>query len=206
MTLAIHPILKESFAIIDAEIGEHNLNRQEYAIVRRAIHSTADFEFAQLLKFSPTAIETAIAAIQKGTAIVTDVTMVKQGISSTVAQTFKNPLISAVEAASVPLPGKTRTETGLLKVAKEYPEAIFAIGNAPTALFALCSLIQEASIKPTIVIGATVGFVSVVESKAVLAETPVPQIRVEGRKGGSPVTAAIINALVTLAWEEREDN
>lgn len=206
MTLALHPILKESFAIIDAEIGEHNFNRQEYAIVRRAIHSTADFEFAQLLKFSPTAIETAIAAIQKGTAIVTDVTMVKQGISSTVAQTFKNPLISAVEAASVPLPGKTRTETGLLKVAKEYPEAIFAIGNAPTALFALCSLIQEASIKPTIVIGATVGFVSVVESKAVLAATPVPQIRVEGRKGGSPVTAAIINALVTLAWEEREDN
>jgi len=202
MTLAIHPILKESFAIIDAEIGEHNFNRQEYAIVRRAIHSTADFEFAQLLKFSPTAIETTIAAIQKGTAIVTDVTMVKQGISSTVAQTFNNPLISAVEAASVPLPGKTRTETGLLKVAKEYPEAIFAIGNAPTALFALCSLIQEASIKPTIVIGATVGFVSVVESKAVLAATPVPQIRVEGRKGGSPVTAAIINALVTLAWEE----
>ncbi len=203
MTLAIHPILKESFAIIDSEIGEHDFLPQEYAIVRRAIHSTADFDFARLLQFSPTAIERAIAAIKNGGAIVTDVTMIKQGIASTAAQTFNNPLISAVEAASVALPGKTRTETGLLKVAKEYPEAIFAIGNAPTALLALCSLVRESSVKPTMVIGATVGFVSVVESKAVLAETPVPQIRVEGRKGGSAVTAAIINALITLAWEEQ---
>ena len=127
--------------------------------------------------------------------------MVKQGVAGLVAQTFGNPLISAVERADKALPGKTRTETGLMQCWAEFPQAIYVIGNAPTALLALCAALQSAPVITPLVIGAPVGFISVVESKATLAHTPVNQIRVEGRKGGSPVAAAILNALIVLAWE-----
>jgi precorrin-8X/cobalt-precorrin-8 methylmutase len=163
MSLSLHPILQQSFAVIDREIGEHNFSPAEYAVVRRVIHTTADFEFAQLIRFTPGVIECAIAAIQHQTPIVTDVSMVKQGVATLVTQTFNNRLISAVEQAPVALPGKTRTETGLLECWRKYPEAIFVIGNAPTALLALCAELSSASIQPAIVIGATVGFISVVE-------------------------------------------
>ncbi len=197
-----HPILEQSFAVIDREMGEHNLSTNEYAIVRRAIHSTADFEFQHLIQFSPDAIPSAIAALGQQQPIITDVSMVKQGIVNLVSQTFHNPLICAVEQVSVPLPGKTRTETGLLQCWEKFPQGIFVIGNAPTALLALCSCLSSTSVFPALVIGAPVGFISVIESKAALAQINVPQIRVEGRKGGSPVAAAILNALIVLAWEK----
>ena len=193
--------MEQSFAVIDREIGEHNFSQAEYAIVRRVIHSTADFEFKYLIKFSPKAIAAGIAAICDRTPIITDVSMVKQGITGLVAQTFGNPIISAVERAASALPGKTRTETGLIQCAVEFPQAIFVIGNAPTALLALCNLLPT-NVSPALIIGAPVGFISVLESKAILAQTPVNQIRVEGRKGGSPVAAAILNALIVLAWNE----
>lgn len=194
--------MEQSFAVIDQEIGEHNFSPAEYAIVRRVIHSTADFEFKQLIRFSQGAIEAGIAALRRRVPIVTDVGMVKQGVAGLVAQTFGNPLISALERAPVALPGKTRTETGLLQCWDEFPEAIYVIGNAPTALLALCVQLPATPVSPALVIGAPVGFISVLESKAALAQTPVNQIRVEGRKGGSPVAAAILNALIALAWEE----
>lgn len=198
--LPIHPIMVQSFAAIDGEIGAHNFNPLEYAIIRRVIHSTADFEFKELIYFSTGAISSGVAAIRRGVPIVTDVSMVKQGITNLVAQTFNNPIISAVERVSVALPGKTRTETGLIECWREFPEAIYVIGNAPTALLALCNELNT-SINPALVIGAPVGFISVVESKAALANTPVNQIRIDGRKGGSPVAAAIVNALIAIAWD-----
>lgn len=197
-----HPILEQSFAAIDQEIGPHSFTAAEYAIVRRIIHSTADFEFAQLVQFSPGAIQRAIAALQQQVPIITDVGMVKQGVASMVAKTFQNPLIAAVDLASEADPGQTRTETGLLRAYQQYPHGIYAIGNAPTALLALCHQVQQTSVSPALVVGAPVGFISVVESKTLLAQTPVPQIRISGRKGGSPVAAAILNALLILAWEE----
>ena len=197
-----HPILEQSFAIIDREIGTHHFSPQEYAIARRVIHATADFEYTRLLKFSPGAIESGIAALRCGVPIVTDVTMVKQGIVNLVGKTFKNTLITAVEQASVALPGKTRTETGLLRCWQQYPQAIYVIGNAPTALLALCSQLVDSSTQPALIIGVPVGFVAVVESKQALAKLNVPQIHVEGRKGGSPAAAAILNALLILAWQE----
>jgi precorrin-8X/cobalt-precorrin-8 methylmutase len=196
-----HPILQESFAIIDREVGEHNLNPQEYAIARRAIHATADFDFLQLLQFSPDAIAAGIACLQEQRPIIVDVSMVRQGIASLVGQTFDNPLLAAVERAATAAPGRTRTETGMLDCFREYPEAIYVIGNAPTALLALCDAISRSSSKPGLIVGAPVGFVSVIESKRALELIPVPQIRVAGRKGGSPAAAAIVNALVMLAWE-----
>ena len=208
MKLPIHPIMEQSFAVIDREIGKHNFNPAEYAIVRRIIHSTADFEFAQLIRFSEgakDAIASAIKAIPQQTPIITDVGMVKQGIAGMVAKTFGNPLIAAVEQVSEALPGKTRTETGLIQCFEQYPGAIYVIGNAPTALLALCAQLPTSPIQPALVIGVPVGFISVIESKEALAQISVPQIRVEGRKGGSPVAAAILNALIVLAWEQKDE-
>ncbi|MDJ0733348.1 MAG: cobalt-precorrin-8X methylmutase [Nostocaceae cyanobacterium] len=204
MVFPIHPIMEQSFAVIDREIGEHNFTSQEYAITRRVIHTTADFEFKDLIRFSPGAIASGIAAIRNHVPIITDVGMVKQGIAGLLAQTFGNQLISALEVAQEALPGKTRTETGLLECYRQFPQGIFVIGNAPTALLALCQELASASVLPALVIGAPVGFISVVESKMVLAQTPVNQIRISGRKGGSPVAAAILNALIVLAWELKD--
>lgn len=197
--------MAQSFAVIDREIGVHSFSADEYAVVRRVIHSTADFEFKELIRFSPTAIASALRAIPQQVPIVTDVSMVKQGMINLANQTFNNPVISAVEQAPTAAAGKTRTETGLLQCLERFPQAIYAIGNAPTALLALCQWVQAqppSHPRPALIIGAPVGFISVVESKTALAATHLPQIRVEGRKGGSPVAAAIANALLVLAWEQ----
>lgn len=196
-----HPILEQSFAVIDREIGKHSFTAQEYAIVRRVIHSTADFEFKELIQFSPGAIEAGMEALRQSVPIVVDVSMVRQGIATLVSKTFGNPIISAVEQTDTALPGKTRTETGMLRCWQNYPQAIYVIGNAPTALLALCDCWRSGGIVPPLVIAAPVGFISVLESKAALAQLAVPQMRVEGRKGGSPVAAAIVNALLILTWE-----
>lgn len=196
-----HPIVEQSFAIIDSEVGKHQLNPQEYALARRVIHATADFEYLNLLRFSSGAIAAGIRHLQQGIPIVTDVTMVKQGIASLVSKTFNNPIISAVEQAKRAEAGKTRTETGMLRCCSKYPQAIYLIGNAPTALLALCQEITHSTIKPALVIGVPVGFVAVIEAKQALIKQDVPYITIEGRKGGSPAAASILNALLILAAE-----
>lgn len=226
-----HPITEKSFAIIDREIGPHPFSPNEYSVVRRVIHSTADFDFKDLVHFSPKVIDQAIIALRRKTPIITDVSMVKQGIKTIVQHTFGNPIMVAVEQTKSALPGKTRTESGLLTCLKQHPTGIFVIGNAPTALMALCQSVNcnvgnalspqftpsfstgfpppfstggnaaRSSVVPSLVIGAPVGFVAVEQSKDCLAKTALPQIRVNGRKGGSAVAAAILNALLLLAWE-----
>ncbi|MEO0837216.1 MAG: cobalt-precorrin-8X methylmutase [Cyanobacteria bacterium J06642_3] len=198
-----HPIVEQSFAIIDREVGEHHLDAQEYAIARRVIHATADFEYLKLLQFSVGAIAAGIASLRQGMPIVTDVTMVKQGINSLVAKTFNNLIITAIDQAETAVSGKTRTETGLVRCWEKYPQAIYLIGNAPTALLALCEQVSNAKVKPALVIGVPVGFVSVIESKQALSKLDVPQIIIEGRKGGSPAAASILNALLILAVENK---
>ncbi|NBD34168.1 MAG: cobalt-precorrin-8X methylmutase [Cyanobacteria bacterium] len=197
-----HPIVEASFAIIDHEVGAHSYSREQYHVVRRAIHATADFEFLNLFYFSPQVIATAIHALKDKTPVIVDVGMVQKGIQGMVNQTSHNPIICALEAAKTIPAGKTRTETGLLNCLENYPQGIYVIGNAPTALLALCDAIAQGKAQPSLVIGAPVGFVSVVESKQALARTQVPQIRVEGRKGGSAVAGAIVNALLVLSAEE----
>lgn len=207
-----HPIVMESFSIIDREVGCHSLSPEEYAIVRRVIHSTADFEFKHLLTFSPGAIAHGIDSIQKSCPIVVDVNMLRYGIQTLVAKTFGNPICvavdeakSTVQSASAPLNSELSTQSarGMQQCLQKEPNAIVAVGNAPTALKALCRAIDEGSASPSLVIGAPVGFVSVLESKAALAAAPTPQIRVNGRKGGSAVAAAIVNALLVMAWENQ---
>ncbi|MBD2424373.1 precorrin-8X methylmutase [Phormidium sp. FACHB-1136] len=213
------PILEESFGLIDAEFGPHAFSPEEYAVVRRVIHSTADFEFKDLVRFDHGAISAGLTALTQGAPIVVDVTMVRQGVVGLVERTFKNPLWTAVSEGDSPQPGRTRTETGLLRCLEKVsgstpgpnsgltssstPGAVVVIGNAPTALMALCEEMEAGRVQPALVIGAPVGFVAVEASKQRLAQVAVPQIRVEGRKGGSSVAAAILNALLVLAWEQQ---
>jgi precorrin-8X/cobalt-precorrin-8 methylmutase len=196
-----HPIVEQSFAIIDREIGAHSLSREEYSIVRRIIHTTADFEFAHLLRCSPGAIAVARKALQNRTPIITDVTMVRQGIATLIHKTFQNAIVTCIDQVTTADEGKTRTETGLLQCFERYPSGIYVIGNAPTALLALCEVIRNSPVLPSLIIGVPVGFVSVLESKEALARLEVPRIWIEGRKGGSTVAAAIVNALVVMADE-----
>lgn len=194
-----HPIVEQSFAIIDKLVGKHNLSEAEYAIARRIIHTTADFEYLDLIKFNHEAITKGIACLQLKTPIITDVSMVREGIKTMVSKTFNNPIIVAVEQVEVAEKGKTRTETGLLKCCQNYPDGIYVLGNAPTALLALCQEVEKKLINPSLIIGAPVGFVSVLEAKKALNNLLIPNIIIEGNKGGSPVASAIINALLVLA-------
>ncbi|MFY0609388.1 MAG: cobalt-precorrin-8X methylmutase [Candidatus Atelocyanobacterium thalassa] len=196
-----HPITNKSFAIIDQEIGQHKFEPLEYKVARRVIHSTADFDLINSLVFSPGAIINGINAIKKQTTIVTDVTMVRQGVFGLVSKTFKNLVVTSVNQASNPNPGKTLTETGLLKCCSQYPTGIYVIGNAPTALLTLCQQIILNKIQPSLIIAAPVGFVSVLEAKQALKRVNIPKIFIKGRKGGSPIAASILNALVVLAYE-----
>lgn len=200
-SLPLHPITAQSFAIIDAEFGPHSFAPEEYAIIRRVIHSTADFDYRDRLQFSPGAIAQGMAALARGLPIVVDVTMVEQGIRGLLAQRFPSLICSAIALGDDPPTGQTRSAAGMIRAIEHFPEAIYVVGNAPTALLALCGAISRGQAQPALVIAAPVGFVSVVESKAAIATLNVPQIRVAGRKGGSPVAAAIVNALVQLASE-----
>lgn len=199
-----HPIVYQSFAVIDQEIGPHGFTADGYAILRRVIHSTADFDFKHTLQAQPAAIDQAITALQQGCPIITDVGMVAQGIRRVAQRTFGNPIIVAVEQAQRALPNKTLTETGLLNCCQTYPKGIYVIGNAPTALLALCEQVQAQKLQPSCIVGVPVGFINVLESKQALAKLASPHIRIDGRKGGSGVAAAIINALLILAWNRRQ--
>jgi len=202
-----HPIVTQSFAVIDRELAQQNLLSETsapeiYSIVRRVIHTTADFDYVHLLELSRDAIIHARSALQAGVPLVTDVGMVTQGIQRVAAATYAPTIITALHQAEQPLPGKTRTETGLLACCEAYPNGIYIIGNAPTALLALCDQIRQRRVAPSLVIGAPVGFINVIEAKQALADCAVPQIRITGRKGGSGVAAAITNALLIDSWRE----
>ncbi|MEO0455139.1 MAG: precorrin-8X methylmutase [Cyanobacteria bacterium P01_A01_bin.114] len=201
-TFEEHPIVDQSFAVIDREIGSHSFSPEIYAVVRRVIHATADFDFKDLLHVSDGAIAAAIPALQSGCPIVTDVGMVAQGIRRVAGRTFNNPVIVAIDQAPPVTPSaQTRTESGLLHCAQQYPQALFVIGNAPTALLALCRQTTQKTVFPRLIVGVPVGFINVIEAKQALAVLSGPRIWVAGRKGGSGVAAAIVNALMILAWE-----
>ena len=170
-------------------------------VVTRVIHTTADFDFADNLSFSPGAIEAGKKALERGVTVVTDTQMAAAGINKKcIAQNggavlcFMSDEDVASEASER---GLTRAFVSMERAAKRTPGAIFAVGNAPTALLRLCELAAEGKIEPALVIGVPVGFVNVVESKEILMKMDsFPWIVARGRKGGSAVAAAIINALL----------
>ncbi|MEA5604741.1 precorrin-8X methylmutase [Nostoc sp. UHCC 0252] len=191
----------QSLAIIDNEIENHVFSPAEYEIVRRVIYSTADFEYKSLIRFSERALQAGAAALAARTTIVVDVPMVQVGIASEIQNTFANPVYCSMEALTRPQKEKTRAAWGIETLAKRYPEGIFVVGQAQTALTALVDLIEAEEIRPALVIATPVGFVDVDEAKGRLQDSLVPHITIESRKGNAVVAAAIVDGLVDLAWQ-----
>lgn len=196
-----HPTDAQSLAIIDREIGDHAWSPAEYEIVRRAIYSTADFEYKSLIRFSDQALQSGAAALAARTTIVVDVPMVQVGIAPHIQHTFANPVYCSMEAITRPQKEKTRTAWGIETLARRYPEGIFVVGQSQTALTSLVELIEGEEIRPALVIGTPAGFVDVDVAKGRLNDSLVPHIRIEGRKGSAVVAVAIVNGLVDLAWQ-----
>lgn len=192
-------IEQASMAIIAEEMGEWAGNEEDLPVVKRVVHTTADFDFVQALHFSEGAVARGREALRRGVTVVTDTAMAAAGISKTAASRWNVPIVCHMAEPDVreeaEMRGTTRAVISMEHAALETPDAIFAIGNAPTALIHLCELIRRGLAKPSLVIGVPVGFVNVVEAKEMLTATDVPQIAAMGRKGGSTVAAAIVNAL-----------
>ncbi len=193
-------IEKRSFEIITELLGDKKLDSEQEAIIKRVIHTTADFDYADNLVFSKDAVKIALDKLKGGCDIVTDTQMAKSGINKTIlgklggeVHCFMSDEDVAKEAKAR---GVTRATVSMEKAAKLEKPCIFAIGNAPTALIALKELIDEGKLKPVLIIGVPVGFVNVVESKELIIESGLPFIVGKGRKGGSNVAAAICNALL----------
>ena len=193
-------IEKRSFAIITEELGGRTFPDGVAEVVKRVIHTSADFDYADNLCFSPDAVEQAKAALEAGATIVTDTNMALAGISKgTLAQLGGRAVcLMADEAVAREAKerGVTRATVSMEHAAKLDGPLIFAIGNAPTALIRLHELIEEGAVSPALVIGVPVGFVNVVESKELFLGGDTPYIIARGRKGGSNVAAAIVNALL----------
>ena len=198
-------IEKRSFEIIESEVDKGQYNENEWAIVRRVIHATADFDFASKgrLLFHRKAIESAFNAFKKNRTIITDVDMVLAAISKKSLNDLQLRAACYISDATVAeqarMQGKTRSETAMRYACKEMDGGIVAIGNAPTALYEVINMITEGITRPALVVATPVGFVSAAESKEDLAKIDqVPFITNIGRKGGSAVVSSIINALMLL--------
>ncbi|MBD7912996.1 precorrin-8X methylmutase [Clostridium cibarium] len=201
-------IEKRSFEIITEELGDIKLDPEKELIIKRVIHTTADFEYVNNLKFSDNAVEKAMEAIKNGACIVTDTQMAKSGINKKALAKYGGEVfcfMSDEDVAKIAKEnGTTRATASMDKASEIDRKLIFAIGNAPTALVRLYELIKEGKINPRLVIGVPVGFVNVVQSKELIMESGVDFIVAKGRKGGSNVAAAICNALLYMINDDRE--
>ena len=197
-------IEKRSFDIITEELAQNGIVLSEPygSVIKRVIHTTADFEYIHTLAFSENVLERALNAIKNGACIVTDTQMAKSGINKKALAQFGGEVLNFMADEDVAMiakeNGTTRATACIDKAAKLDRPLIFAIGNAPTALVRLYELIQENQIRPELIIGVPVGFVNVVQSKELIMKTDIPYIVARGRKGGSNVAAAICNALLYM--------
>ena len=192
-------IEKKSFAMITQELGARTFPEGQSEVIKRVIHTTADFDYAENLCFSADAICAAKTALSEGATIVTDTTMALSGINKTILAelggTVRCFMAEPEVAEQAKARGITRAAVSMEYASKLSGNGIFAVGNAQTALIRLHELIDEGVCKPALVIGVPVGFVNVVESKELFLGGTTPYIIARGRKGGSNVAAAIINAL-----------
>ena len=191
-------IERKSFEIIARELGDRRIDPEYDLVVRRVIHATADFDFADTLTFSPHAVNVLTDALKSGAHVVTDTTMALSGINKKALAAFGGQVHCFIADEDVAREarerGVTRSLVSMEKAASLQVPLVFAIGNAPTALFSICDLVKSGRLHPEIVIGVPVGFVNVVEAKEAVMELGVPYIVARGRKGGSSVAAAIVNA------------
>ena len=196
-------IEERSMEIIGQELGERVFPADQLPVIKRVIHTSADFDYADNLVFSAGAVEKGIAAIKGGCTIVTDTQMAFSGVNKRVLEKFGGKAVCFMSdpdvAAEAKARGETRATVSMERAAALEGPVILAVGNAPTALVRACQLMDEGKFSPALVIGVPVGFVNVVESKELLLTMDVPHIVARGRKGGSNVAAAICNALLYQA-------
>lgn len=201
-------IEKRSFEIITEELGTRQLPKEQELIIKRCIHTSADFEYADNLCFSTEAVTKAIEAIKEGACIVTDTQMVKAGINKKALSKYGGEVYCFMADEDVAQTardnGSTRATASMDKAAAMGKKLIFAIGNAPTALVRIYELIEEKKLDPELIIGVPVGFVNVVQSKELIMQTEVPYIVARGLKGGSNIAACICNALLYMIDDNRD--
>jgi precorrin-8X/cobalt-precorrin-8 methylmutase len=207
LTVEPDKIYNYSFSIIAEEMGPHDFSEDEWKIVRRIIHASADFELGKSVMIHPDAVRAGVEAIRKGRHVIADVQMIESGTGKARFQKHGGDLHCYISDPDVAAEAKslntTRAIISMRKAVRENEGGIYAIGNAPTALLELIRLIKEGIANPDLIIGMPVGFVSAAESKEELAKlTEVPFITNIGRKGGSTVTVAALNAISLLADEE----
>ena len=192
-----------SMELIAQELGERVFSPEQLPVIKRAIHTSADFDYADNLVFSADAVAKGIAAIKESCTIVTDTQMAFSGINKRVLEKFGGRAVCFMSdpdvAAEAKARGETRATVSMERATALEGPVILAVGNAPTALVRACELMDEGKFRPALVIGVPVGFVNVVESKELLLSMDVPHIVARGRKGGSNIAAAICNALLYQA-------
>lgn len=193
-------IEKRSFEIITERLNGRSFGPDKDDIVKRVIHTSADFDYADNLVFSENVVDKALEAIKNGATIVTDTNMAFSGINKKILESFGGKAVCYMADEDVALSAKergiTRAMVSMEKACELEGPVIFAIGNAPTALIRIKELVDEGKISPSLVIGVPVGFVNVVESKELIIDSDMPYIVARGNKGGSNVAAAICNALL----------
>ena len=195
----------ESFAMIDREVGSHPYDDRQWPIVRRIIHTTADFYFATITCFSAGAVAAGIAALRRGEKLLCDTHMVRAGVNKTRLAAYGSELLCHVADSDVAREARAAGVTrSLIAMRRGVAEGcgIFLVGNAPTALFELLKLVGDGAAHPSLVVGVPVGFVGAAEAKEALLASGLPFITCRGRKGGSAIAAAILNALLLLAEQE----
>lgn len=209
MTTLGRTIEDESFAIIDAEAGAHGFTQAEWQVVRRVIHATADFEFTSLIHFHPDAVRAGIRALKGGAPIIVDVKMIAAGLNEDRLGAYGSAVAAFISDADVIAAAMVRNSTRAIESMRKAHRlgkldgAVVAIGNAPTALLEVVHLVREEAVRPALIVGVPVGFVSAAAAKEAVLALDAPFIVVRGRKGGSPVAVAILHALLSLAAEER---
>lgn len=195
-------IEKRSFEIIGENIDESKFDGRELKIIKRVIHTTADFDFADITKISHNAIDAGLEALKNGCGIVTDTKMAEAGINKKALKSLNCDVKCYMDMPEIEELSKkygiTKAMASMIMASHDKRNKVFAIGNAPTALFKLSELIKIGEVKPVLVIGVPVGFVGASESKEELKGLGVPYIITEGKKGGSTIAAAIINAFLFM--------
>jgi len=204
-----HPIFQESIRRIRLLLGETGLAGVERELLERLVHSSGDLSIAPLLRFSTGAFAVGLQALAAGAAILTDTAMAASAVAPMARRTFANPVHTVLDwAPATPPPGGTRAAAGMERALAAHPGAVVLIGSAPTALELLLERVASGSAaalpRPALVIGMPVGFVGVAESKRHLAASDLPQIRLEGSRGGAGLVAAAANALLRRAWLDRQ--
>ena len=200
-------IERRSFEIITEELGDTQLIHGTEPIVKRCIHTSADFDYAKNLVFSKDAVQKALDAIRQGASIVTDTQMGKSGINKKRLAKYGGEVFCFMSDEDVAIQAKTngttRAVASMEKAAKLNKKLIYAIGNAPTALIHLYEQVEKGIVDPELIIGVPVGFVNVVQSKELILKLEdTPYIIARGRKGGSNIAACICNALIYMLDED----